>query len=114
MFDFDSFMEGRQGVTVYAIRDFQAFCNWASRHSLTWKNGADPATEACHNDGNIVNESGVRRFVPGRPNVYVFLNGHLSQRTRGYARRNSIETWDFCRIPDDSYIDEDGFEVENF
>lgn len=115
MFDLDEFMAGRQGITVYTIRDFQVFCNWASRHNLTWRNGADPATEEHYNDGDSIhNPNGVHRYVPGRPNIYVVLNGHLSQRTRGYARRNSIEMFDFCRIPNDAYIDDEGFEAEVF
>lgn len=117
MFDFDEFMAGRQGIVMYTIHDFEMFCRWASRHNLTWRNGADPVEEqqSLHNDGNsIQNPSGVRRYVPGRPNVYVIVNGHLSQRKRSFARNNNIEMFDFCRIPDDTFIDDEGFEAEIF
>ncbi len=114
MFDIDKFLAGEQGIEVYNQRTFNEFRAWASRHGWTWRNGADPMNERLVDDGNygLSTERGTRRYVGGRCNIYVMLNGHLSQRQQCYARTNNIERIGFNDIPDDTLIDADGFEVE--
>lgn len=116
MFDIDSFLAGEQCVEIYSQNDFRSFCAWATRHNLTWRNGADPMSEVLHEDtdGNndLLNANNVRRYCGNRVNVYVLIDGHLSQRHRRYAYNNGIERVSFDNIPDDTLVDENGFEVE--
>lgn len=114
MFDIDKFLTGEQGIEVYNQRMFHDFCAWASRHGYTWHNGADPMSEELAEGDNhdLSTASGVRRYAGNRRNIYIMLNGHLSQRMPVYAHRNNIERVYFDSIPDDTLVDEDGFEVE--
>lgn len=115
MFNIDSFLAGEQGIEIYTQNSFRSFCAWATRHNLTWRNGADPMSEALHeveDNYTLVNENNVRRYVGNRCNVYVMIDGHLSQRQRCYALHNNIERISFDNIPDDTLVDENGFEVE--
>ena len=114
MFDIDKFLNGEQGIEVYNQRMFNDFRAWASRHGYTWRNGADPMSEELTEDDNhsLSTASGVRRYAGGRRNIYIMLNGHLRQRMLSYAHINNIERVYFDNIPDDTLVDEDGFEVE--
>ena len=114
MFDIDKFLNGEQGIEVYNQRMFNDFRAWASRHGYTWRNGADPMSEELTEDDNhsLSTASGVRRYAGGRRNIYIMLNGHLSQRQQCYARSHNIERVNFSEIPDDTLVDADGFEVE--
>lgn len=115
MFDIDKFLNGEQGIEVYNQRMFYDFRTWASRHGYTWRNGADPASEELtegENDRGLYTASGVRRYAGNRRSIYVMLNGHLSQRTASYAHSNGIECVYFSNIPDETLVDEDGFEAE--
>ena len=115
MFDIDKFLNGEQGIEVCSQRLFYDFCAWASRHGYTWRNGADPVseelTEGAYNH-SLFTASGVCRYASDRRSAYIMLNGHLSQRTSSYAHRNSIECVYFSNIPDETLVDEDGFEAE--
>ena len=114
MFDIDKFLNGEQGIEVYNQRMFHGFRAWASRHGYTWRNGADPMSEELTEDDNhdLSTASCVRRYAGNRRNVYIMLNGHLSQRQQCYARSHNIERVNFNEIPDDTLVDADGFEVE--
>ena len=114
MFDIDKFLAGEQGIEVYNQRTFHEFRAWATRHGLTWRNGADPMSEALLDDGEygLTTERGTHRYVGNRCNMYIMLNGHLSQRMLSYAHSNNIERVYFDNIPDDTLVDDDGFEVE--
>ena len=114
MFDIDKFLNGEQGVEVYNQRMFNDFRAWASRHGYTWRNGADPMSEELTEDDNhsLSTASGVRRYAGNRRNIYIMLNGHLSQRQQCYARSHNIERVNFNEVPDDTLVDADGFEVE--
>ena len=114
MFDIDKFLNGEQGIEVYNQRTFYDFRAWASRHGYTWRNGADPMSEELTEGDNrsLFTASGVRRYAGDRRNVYIMLDGHLSQRMLSYAHSNGIERVYFDNIPDDTLVDEDGFEVE--
>ena len=114
MFDIDKFLNGEQGIEVYNQRTFYDFRAWASRHGYTWRNGADPMSEELTegNNHSLSTASGVRRYAGDRRNIYIMLDGHLSQRMLSYAHSNGIERVYFNNIPDDTLVDEDGFEVE--
>ena len=114
MFDIDKFLSGEQGIEVYNQRMFHDFRAWASRHGYTWRNGKDPMSEELIDGDNrtLSTASGVCRYVGNRRNVYVMMNGHLSQRMLSYARSNGIELVYFDDIPDDTLVDDNGFEVE--
>ena len=114
MFDIDKFLNGEQGIEVYNQRTFYDFRAWASRHGYTWRNGADPMSEELTEGSNhsLSTASGVRRYAGDRRNIYIMLDGHLSQRMLSYAHSNGIERVYFDNIPDDTLVDEDGFEVE--
>lgn len=114
MFDIDKFLAGEQGIEVYNQRMFHEFRAWASRHGYTWRNGADPMSEELTEGDNysLSTASGVRRYAGNRRNVYIMLNGHLSQRQQCYARSHNIERVNFNEIPDDTLVDADGFELE--
>lgn len=114
MFDIDKFLNGEQGIEVYNQRTFYDFRAWASRHGYTWRNGADPMSEELTEGDNhsLSTASGVRRYAGNRRNIYIMLNGHLSQRQQCYARSHNIERVNFNEVPDDTLVDADGFEVE--
>lgn len=114
MFDIDKFLSGEQGIEVYNQRTFHDFRAWASRHGYTWRNGADPMSEELTEGINhsLFTASNVRRYAGNRRNIYFMLDGHLSQRMLSYAHSNGIERVYFDDIPDDTLVDENGFEVE--
>ena len=114
MFDIDKFLAGEQGIEVYNQRTFHEFRAWATRHGLTWRNGADPMSEALLDYGEygLTTERGTHRYVGDRCNMYIMLDGHLSQRQQCYARSHNIERVNFNEVPDDTLVDADGFEVE--
>lgn len=118
MFNIDSFNVGEHGIVLYDKHEFRQFCGWAHRHGYSWAHGIDPAAEELHEDitghGDLLNASNVRRYCGSRANIYVLVDGHLSQRQRVYANRNAIELFSFNNIPDETQVDEDGFEVETF
>ena len=114
MFDIDKFLNGEQGIEVYNQRMFNNFRAWASRHGYTWRNGADPMSEELTEGDNhsLSTASGVRRYAGDRRNIYIMLDGHLSQRMLSYAHSNGSERVYFDNSPVDTLVDEDGFEVE--
>lgn len=116
MFEFDRFMAGEHAIAVYNRTQFDQFRAWATRHSLTWQNGCDPSVEALSPtaDGTLVNNTNVRRYVPTRTCVYLVVNGHLAQRQRRYTYGRNITCYDWSSLPDETQVDPDGFEVENF